>query len=361
MLVARKASPVTPLFCLMKPYNAINPDQLAYAFGGPCVTGKIRTTPEDFQVDEIPGFTPDGEGGHVYLTIRKTGLTTNAVARKLRDFYQVQSRDIGYAGMKDKQAVTTQTFSINLAGKQEPDWSGFESDSIKVIEASHHPRKLKRGVLKGNHFKLVVREIKGSIDCIDERLNQIKTHGVPNYFGVQRFGNKGANIEKAWRLFNEPDMRIKRDERSILFSSVRSMLFNAVLNERVKQGNWSELLEGEVINLDGTERHFLEPVDDVLTKRASELDVHPTGPLPGIDSRAIRPEAAAGEIETAVLNKYQEWFGGLEKFRLEHARRALRIAVRNLEWEFNGNTLTLAFDLTSGAYATVVLRELMND
>ena len=345
----------------MKPYNVLYPDQLAYAFGDPCVCGKIRTTAEDFQVDEIPGFTPDGKGDHVYLTLRKTGLTTNAVARQLRDFCRVQARDIGYAGMKDKHAVTTQTFSINLAGIPEPDWTEIESDSIKVIDTARHPRKLKRGVLKGNRFKLVIRELEGSLACVEQRLQQIKTQGVPNYFGVQRFGHEGANIEKAWRLFNEPGMKVKRDERSMLFSSVRSMLFNAVLNERVAQGNWSKLLEGEVINLDGTERHFQEAVDEVLIQRASELDVHPTGPLPGIDSRAIRPSAEAGEIETGVLNGYQEWFAGLQYFRLEHARRALRIAVRHLEWELHGNTLTLAFGLTSGAYATVVLREFLGD
>jgi len=345
----------------MKPYNALYPDQLAFAFGGPCITGKIRSIPEDFQVDEIPGFTPDGKGDHVYLTIRKTGLTTNFVARQLSDFCGVHARDIGYAGMKDKHAVTTQTFSINLAGKDEPDWAGFESDSINIIEISYHPRKLKRGVLKGNRFRLVIRNIEGDLNCVEDRLQQIKHHGVPNYFGVQRFGHKAANIDKAWRLFTDPALRVKRDERSILFSAVRSMLFNAVLNDRVTQGNWSELLEGEVINLDGTERHFMETVDEVLIRRASELDVHPTGPLPGIDSRAIRPAATAGNLETAVLNKYQEWFAGLEKFRLEHARRALRLAVRQLEWEINGDSLMLLFELTSGAYATVVLREFLKE
>lgn len=261
--------------------------------------------------------------------------------------------------MKDKHAVTTQMFSINLSGKQEPDWAEFESDAIKIRAISRHPRKLKRGVLKGNRFRLVVREIAGDLNCVEDRLQQIRDHGVPNYFGEQRFGNEDSNIGKAWRLFNDPALRVKRDERSILFSSVRSMLFNAVLSERVVQGNWSQLLEGEVINLDGTERHFQEAVDEVLVRRASELDVHPTGPLPGIDSRAIRPAATAGEIETAVLNQYQEWFPGLEKFRLEHARRALRLAVRQLDWEFNGNSLMIAFELTSGAYATVVLRELL--
>jgi len=345
----------------MKPYNALYPDQLAYAFGGPCITGNIRSTPEDFQVDEIPGFTPDGKGDHVYLTIRKTGLTTNAVVRQLADFCKAHLRDIGYAGMKDKYAVTTQTFSINLSGKQEPEWAGIESDSIRIIKTSRHPRKLKRGVLKGNRFKLVVRDIEGDLNCVADRLQQISEHGVPNYFGVQRFGNEASNIEKAWRFFNEPELRVKKDERGILFSTARSMLFNAVLNARVERGNWSELLDGEVINLDGTERHFQEAVDEVLIRRASQLDVHPTGPLPGIDSRALRPEGTAGKVETEVLDQYQAWFAGLRKFGLEHARRALRLAVRHLDWQFNGNSLTMSFELTSGAYATVVLRELLKD
>jgi tRNA pseudouridine13 synthase len=345
----------------MKPYNDILPAHVAFAFGGPCVTGQTRSIAEDFQVDEIPGFTPDGKGDHVYLGIRKTGLTTAAAAKILGDFCNVQARDIGYAGMKDKHAVTTQTFSINLSGKQEPDWAELETGKLQIIQTTRHPRKLKRGVLKGNRFRLVVRNIEGDLKCLEHHLEQIKTQGVPNYFGEQRFGYQGRNIDKAWRLFNDPGMRVKRDERSILFSSVRSMLFNAVLNERVKQGNWTELLKGEVINLDGTERHFQEPIDEVLIQRATELDVHPSGPLPGIDSRAIRPKDEAKEIEDKVLESFQEWFAGLEKFRLEHARRALRVAVRNLKWNLEGDVLTLEFSLSSGAYATVVLREFLRE
>ncbi len=333
--------------------------ELGFAFGGPCVTGEIKQKAEDFRVDEIPGFEPDGHGDHVFLTLEKTGQTTNAVANRLRQFCGLQHRDIGYAGMKDKHAVTSQQFSLNLSGKPEPDWSSLENDQLRVLKISRHPRKLKRGVLKGNRFQIVIRNLAGDMQRLEQQLQQIKQHGVPNYFGTQRFGYQGGNIEQARRLFEHELKKIKRDERSILLSSVRSMLFNAVLDERVKQGNWFSLLNGEVINLDGTERHFVEPIDEVLIKRAGELDVHPTGPLYGLPSRALQPTEIAGQIEQSVLNKHRFWLQGLEDFGLEHARRPLRVAVRDLQWFVADEELTLSFALTSGAYATVVLREFL--
>ena len=333
--------------------------ELAFAFGGPCVTGEIKQKAEDFRVDEIPGFEPDGQGDHVFLTIEKTGQTTNSVANRLRQFCGLQHRDIGYAGMKDKHAVTSQQFSLNLSGKAEPDWSGLENDQLRILEISRHPRKLKRGVLKGNRFRIVIRNLEGDKQQLERRLQQIQRHGVPNYFGSQRFGYQGANIKQARRLFEHELKKIKRDERSILLSSVRSMLFNAVLDERVKQDNWFRLLSGEVINLDGTERHFVEPVDEVLIKRAEELDVHPTGPLYGLPSRALQPTDIAGEIEQNILAEYGFWRKGLEAFGLEHARRPLRVAVRDLQWSVSDKAMSVSFTLTSGAYATVVLREFL--
>lgn len=343
----------------MKPGDFIAQAQLAYAFGGPCISGIVKQKPEDFRVIEIPGFEPDSQGDHVFLTITKESMTTNQVARKLQHFCKVHPRDIGYAGLKDKHAITTQSFSINLSGKAEPDWSLFENEQLRIEKISRHPRKLKKGVLKGNRFELLVRNVEGDFDCIEKRLTDISHLGVPNYFGSQRFGLEGSNIEQAWQLLNNPDKRMKRDERSILLSSVRSMIFNAILDERVKQGNWNQLLKGEVVNLDGTERHFHEPVDDVLKRRSEELDVHPTAALAGKPSRAIEPTEDAADIENAVLLKYQDWIDKLKELGLEHARRPVRIAVRNLCWELDQQDLKLSFDLTSGAYATVVLRELL--
>jgi len=336
-------------------------NDLAYAFGKPCVTGQLKQLPEDFRVDEIAGFEPEGQGEHVYLTIEKKGLTTNAVASQLKKFCALQQRDIGYAGMKDKQAITTQQFSVNLAGKAEPDWSGIESDQLKIIKVSRHKRKLKRGVLKGNRFEIGIRELAGDIDELHARLNRIKLHGVPNYFGAQRFGINGSNIDQASKLFNHELAKVRRDERSILLSAARSMLFNAVLDARVKQDNWYQLLPGEVINLDGTQRHFAEQIDETLLQRAAAMDVHPTGPLYGLPSRALVPSQQAGELENGVLEDFAFWKNGLQAFKLEQARRPLRVAVRNLEWQIQQQDLTIKFALTAGAYATVVLREFLAD
>ena len=334
---------------------------LAFAFGDPCVTGLIKQRPQDFRVDEIPGFEPEGKGDHVFLTIEKTGLTTNSVANTLRQFCGLKHRDVGYAGMKDKHAVTTQQFSLDMSGRTEPEWSEIETDSLRIIRVSRHKRKLKRGVLKGNRFVIRIVDLQGDRLVLEQRLNQIKNHGVPNYFGQQRFGRNGSNIELARKLFDNETGRMKRDEKSILLSSVRSLLFNAVLNERVKQQNWFKLLEGEVINLDGTERHFSETIDEVLTRRAEEMDVHPTGPLYGLPSRALQPTGQAGEIEKKLLDQYESWKAGLERFGLEHARRPLRIAVRDMQWTTASDEMTISFSLTSGAYATVVLREFLEE
>ena len=332
---------------------------LPYAFGKPLVSGQIKQRPSDFIVEEIPGFEPDGHGDHVYLTIQKTGLTTIAIVDALKRFTGVHAREIGFAGMKDKQAITTQAFSVNMAGKEEQNWQKLENEQIKILSVSRHPRKLKRGVLKGNRFRLRVTDIKGDVQSLQQSLEQVAQNGVPNFFGEQRFGRDEGNPERAWRMFTQSGFKVKREERSLLLSSVRSMIFNALLAKRIELNNWQSLLEGEVINLDGTARHFAEAIDDVLVSRASEMDVHATGPLPGQSSRALEPASEAGDIEQQLIQTYQPWVDQLVNQGLEHARRPLRVAVRDMQWQIVDDVLELSFSLTAGAYATVVLRELV--
>jgi len=334
-------------------------EDLPYAYGKPLGTALIRSQPEDFIVEEIAGFEPSGEGDHVFLTLRKTGLTTQAVVGLLKQFTGVKDREIGFAGIKDRHAVTTQTFSINMTGQPIPDWSLLASEQLQVIDIQRHNRKLKRGVLKGNRFVLTLRDLQADSSELERRLQAIAQHGVPNYFGQQRFGRDGDNPENAWRMLTDRTFRVRRDERSILLSSIRSMLFNAVLATRIENHNWQSLIDGEVINLDGTERHFQEPVDDVLRHRALALDVHATGPMPGKASRAIEPDQLAGELERQALRPYREWIEALEKAGLDHARRPLRLAVKDLTWQISADQLRVSFRLTSGAYATSVLRELV--
>jgi tRNA pseudouridine13 synthase len=343
----------------MKETDYIPVEELTYAHGSPVISGDVKTYNDDFVVKEISGFQPDGHGDHGFITLTKTGLTTQDVCKKLQRFCHVQQRDIGFAGLKDKNAVTTQTFSVNLAGKPEPDWQSFTEDGITVNQVSRHPRKLKRGVLKGNRFELLIRNLKGDLSKLEGRMNAIAEEGVPNYFGQQRFGNEHSNIQTALKWLKKDGINPRRNERSILISSIRSMIFNAILDRRVKNSSWAKLLKGEVINLDGTERHFQEAIDDLLLNRNRELDVHPTGALAGMPSRALKPVDEAGDIEEGVLINYREWIDHLVALKLEHARRPLRIAVRDLEWKLKDEGLKLAFSLRSGAYATVVLREIV--
>ena len=150
-------------------------EHLAYALAKPESTGAIRTTPEDFQVDEDLGFELSGEGEHACLHIRKRNANTDFIAKQIARLAGVKNMDVSYAGLKDRHALTTQWFSVYLSSKPEPDWSQLNSDEVEVLEVVRHNRKLRRGSLKGNHFKLVVRDLQGDSSALEQRLQTIRT------------------------------------------------------------------------------------------------------------------------------------------------------------------------------------------
>lgn len=332
---------------------------LAFAMGRPVVSACIRQTPEDFQVNEIPLLEPDGCGEHVWLLIRKRLENTAQVALLLAKFSGVPPRDVSYAGMKDRQAVTEQWFSVQLPGKADPDWMALNSETITVISFARHSRKLRRGALKGNAFRLVLRELEGEPAVLDERLARLSKEGVPNYFGEQRFGRDGSNLYAALQLFKNPRRRMTRTKRGLALSSARSFLFNQVLSQRIKAGNWNQVISGDALQLQGSHSFFIaESLDPELTGRVEQQDVHPTGPLYGRGERGVQADCL--QLETAILAGYPEWLEGLETLGLKQARRALRVPVEGLEWNWTGSDeLELKFSLPAGAYATSVLRELV--
>src|SRR5580693_579808 len=168
--------------------------ELPRAYGAPPLTAEMRRTPEDFRVDEILGYDADGEGEHALLWVEKRGANTDWVAKELAKFAGIPPLNVGYAGLKDRHAVTRQTFSVQLAGKPDPDWNAFPHEDIKVLAVTRHKRKLKRGALRGNRFVLVLRQVDGDHTVADHILKQIAQRGVPNYFGEQRFGREGGNV-----------------------------------------------------------------------------------------------------------------------------------------------------------------------
>ncbi len=331
----------------------------AFAHGGPAGTGRIRTVPEDFRVDEIALVTPDGVGEHVLLQIEKRNTNTDFVARALTKLAGVRPVDVSFAGLKDRYAVTTQWFSVRLGGKEEPDWSALESEEVRVLETARHGRKLRRGALKGNRFRLVVRDVQADTEKLKGRLETIKAQGVPNYFGPQRFGRGAANLERAEALFRGDFRERNRHKRGLYLSAARSALFNSVLSARVLEGTWNRPIRGEVLILDGRSGVFLgESGDGTLGERVEAGEIHPTGPLWGEGKRM--PTEEAFELEETVLSEFEVFRKGLEAARLKQERRALRLSVRQLEWEHRNDMLEIAFQLDSGTYATTVLRELLN-
>jgi tRNA pseudouridine13 synthase len=333
--------------------------ELPYAHGEPPVSGRLRAQPEDFRVEEILGYAADGEGEHVLIEVEKREANTDWVARELARFAGVAPVAVSYAGRKDRHALTRQHFSVHLAGRDEPDWSAFSPAGVRVVASARHRRKLKRGALAGNRFALTVRDVDGDRECVEQRLHRVLARGVPNYFGAQRFGHGGANVERARALF--AGRRVNRATRSMLVSAARSHLFNAVLAERVRRGTWDDAMEGEVWCLAGSRSHFgPEPIIGALRERLAHGDIHPSGPLWGRGELPTQGEAR--HLEQAAADADPNLAAGLSQRGLVQERRPLRLMPAGFAWNWpDQNTVVLRFDLPPGSYATVVARELVRD
>jgi tRNA pseudouridine13 synthase len=322
-------------------------------------SGRLRATPEDFIVREWLGFEADGDGDHWMLTVRKRGANTHWVAKQLGKLAQIHPRDVGYAGLKDRNAVTEQSFTIPVRSAV-ADWQGIGGEGFEVIRAVRHRRKLKRGALRANDFEIVIRELSADTAALAERMAAIGKLGIPNYFGPQRFGNEGGNLVRARRWFSGEQEIHDRFERSFALSAARAALFNAVLATRVSAGTWNKLQDGDVANLSGSNSVFaVQEVDETLAQRCEILDIHPTGPLWGKGVSAAQGAVAA--LEGAVATEQSLLANGLEGAGLDAERRALRLPVSNLQWSLAEDRLTLAFRLSRGAFATAVLHELLDN
>lgn len=337
---------------------SIETPEYAFASHKPNVTGKICQQLTDFQVDEDLGFALTGEGEHVCLHMRKTGANTEWVAKQIARFAQVRNMDVSYAGMKDRYAVTTQWFSIYLGNKPEPDWSQFTHDEFEILTRTRHAKKIRKGSLKSNHFTLIIRDLQGNIDELEPKLDWIQQHGVPNYFGEQRFGHD--NLDQAIAMLNG-ELKVKSKHlKGIYLSTIRSFLFNLVLSERIERAIWNQAINGDVMQLEGSQSVFvLEQVTDEIKQRIAEFDIHPTCSLAGEGTPLLQLDAA--QLEQTILQPYNSLIEGLHNARLKLAHRATRIKVEQLHWEWmDATTLKVSFSLEAGSYATSVLRELVS-
>jgi tRNA pseudouridine13 synthase len=333
---------------------------LPCAHGGPAGSARLRVSPEDFLVREWLGFDADGEGDHLLLKVRKRGANTMWVAKQLAKMGKIHPRDVGFAGLKDRDAVAEQSFTVPARSAVGTSWVGVTGDGFEVLSAERIRRKLKRGALKGNDFVLVLREFAGDAALLEQRLRTLASEGVPNYFGPQRFGRGGQNIKAALAWFEGEGPAPERTERGFALSAARSAIFNAVLAERIHAGTWNRLLDGDVVNLNGTGSFFpAQTVDDTLRERCGQLDVHPTGPMWHGD--ALISTGAIAELEASVAQRYRALANGLAKAGLEPERRPLRVPVRELSWRVDGSDVYVQFRLQRGSFATAVLHELISN
>jgi tRNA pseudouridine13 synthase len=332
---------------------------LPCAHGGPAGRAQLRAEPEDFVVREWLGWEADGEGDHLLLKVRKRGANTLWVAKQLARLGKIDPRDVGFAGLKDRDAVAEQSFTVPARSAIGDAWTGVTGEGFEVIAAPRHRRKLKRGALKGNDFTIVLRAFEGDAGVLEQRLRAIATAGVPNYFGPQRFGRDSNNLRTALAWFSGGATPQDRWQRGFALSAARAAIFNAVVARRVADGTWNTLLPGEIVNLDGSGSVFVaDGVDAALEARCAGLDIHPTGPM---WSGPASASGGAAAIEAEVGARLDVLARGLSEARLEPERRALRIRVAGLEWQISGDVVQLQFRLLRGAFATAVLHELLGN
>ncbi|MFO7953239.1 tRNA pseudouridine(13) synthase TruD [Thioalkalivibrio sp.] len=330
----------------------------------PPLTATIKGRPEDFRVEEVPATIPEGQGEHVWLEIEKRLLNSEDVAVWLGRESGAGRGRVSYAGRKDRQAVTRQWFSVQCPPESEPDWiaraeawnaAQAEGEGVgwaRILQVGRHARKLRTGHLAGNRFEIRLGGVEGDRAAAEAILAVIREGGIPNYFGAQRFGRDNLARARAW-LGGGRSPR-SRNQRSLLLSAARSAIFNAVLAERVRRGDWNRLLPGDVANLEGSGSVFpVAEVDAELEARAARLDIHPTGPLWGKGAMQTGGEVQA--LEAGVVAGDSKLAAGLEKAGMKAARRSLRMVPGAVDWHWEGDDLMLLLELGAGEYATGVL------
>jgi tRNA pseudouridine13 synthase len=326
------------------------------AHGAPLAPAELKAEPEDFRVEEELSFTPSGDGPHLLLRVEKRAANTRWVAAEIARLAEIPVGDVGYAGLKDRHAVSIQWFSVPGRTRSPEFWSAVRTDEFRVLESHANGRKLKRGALCGNRFRIRLRKVSWSREELDRKLAALRAQGAPNYFGPQRFGREGFNLDRVAGWLQDGAPR-GRTERGFALSAARAMIFNAVLARRVQSADWSRLEPGDLASLDGSGSHFrVAAIDDEIRRRLESFDIHPSGPLWG---RGL-PETAGRVLdrELEVAREFGAVADLLAREGLLQERRALRCAVRDLEVESDAAALTLSFRLGRGQFATAVLREI---
>jgi tRNA pseudouridine13 synthase len=322
--------------------------------GVSCFSGTYREGLEAFQVFEDLGYMPDGTGTHTWVLIEKRGISTDQAAERLAACAAVAQKDVGYAGKKDTVAVVRQWMSVLTKSMLSV---GTIDKCCSIVSVTRNSRKLKVGQLAGNRFRL--RLSGQASDILEVRMACIADQGFPNYFGLQRFGRKGQNLDAAKRLAVR-DPRGKRrlhPKDAMAASAARSAGFNAIVADRIVRGALLDAGVDDAVILTGRGSHFQIRADELasVTTRIGVGELSPTAPLMGSCSKTGERQA---EIESRVLEQdplLYRWLSGI--FR-EEERRSVRVVPKELEWSRSGTTLELSFWLPRGSFATALLHEI---
>jgi|TARA_B100000959_G_scaffold287493_1_gene372825 tRNA pseudouridine13 synthase len=378
----------------------------------------IKNRPEDFVVDELPLYEPCGEGEHVYLCVRKTGITHDLMVRLIAKEFGVKPRAIGTAGRKDRNAVTTQLVSIHTPGEANREVS-FSHDGLDLLWQDRHTNKLRFGHLLGNRFDIRIRDIDPiKVTTLQKRLEVISIMGLPNAFGVQRFGNDANNhlfgaalitnkfdellflilsgnerhhqfanegewkkALDAWPLGNPVQQhvlealvcgktsqdackRISKTMQKLWINALQSHIFNRTLSRRQIDGTWDTLLLGDLAwQHDGGGRTFEVSEEDDLQERAKQIEISPTGPLWGPKMRMPSGDVLKVELEDLVEYGVRDELQQNDKLLAAGARRPLRVPVKNTSIgsgvDEHGGFVRVQFELPAGSYATVLIDNLL--
>ncbi len=358
------------IFCAIKPvyflrlvdntYMNPNFNQLFPTLNEITASGQIRSTPRDFEVTELNDIELSGDGEHLWLYIKKIGCNTNWVAKQLSNVCQVPQRQVGYAGLKDRHAVTQQWFSVQLP--KISDVGRIESalpNEVTIVQSSRHNRKIKTGQLDVNQFEIMIRNIDGDKQQIEQNIINIITNGVPNYFGEQRFGHDMGNIQKCQDWFSGTYKVKSRNVKSLLISTARSHIFNLILAQRIKGDIWDKPISGDILQLNKSHSWFpaSDATADEIDKRLNEFDIHLTAAMWGED--AVQSMDGCANLENAIAEQFPVYQQGFEKFRLKQDRRSMRICPIDFSYEWLDDDLKLKFKLLPGAYATGIVSELI--
>ncbi|MDO4430704.1 MAG: tRNA pseudouridine(13) synthase TruD [Lonepinella koalarum] len=328
---------------------------LAYLQTPPKQTALLKAEFADFIVKEYLGYEMSGDGEFVAVKVRKTNANTLFVGEKLAQFCGVSARNMGYAGLKDRHAITEQWFCIQLPGKPTPDFSQFNVEGVDILDVTRHHRKIRTGSLEGNFFDILLRNV-AETDELKVRLKNLENYGFPNYFTEQRFGRDGHNLTEAMRWAKGEIQVRDRKKRSFYLSAARSEIFNLVVSERIKMGLVGQILPNDIVQLAGSQSWFsVNETQDLshLQERLEKRDIFLTAPLIGEKNHL------ACALENEIMARHSELQHLIKQERMNAARRPLLMFPQQFEWYFETEGLRLKFYLPAGSYATALVREVV--